>query len=84
MTSESPSDSQEVQLEALIHSRIRQMGTNMHVIVKGGQVTLTGTADDFKTKREIDTLVKGIGGVHEVIDKIIVASITEGAYENYT
>jgi osmotically-inducible protein OsmY len=59
------------------------MGTNIHVLVKGGQVTLTGTADDYKTKREIDTLVKGIGGVDELINKLLVASITDGVYENY-
>jgi osmotically-inducible protein OsmY len=83
MAVESPSDPQEVQLEALIQSRIRQMGTDIHVIVNGGQVTLTGTADDFKTKREIDVLVKGIGGVEDVINKLVVASITDGVYENY-
>ena len=83
MPIESPSDPQEVQLEALIQNRIRQMGTDIHVIVNGGQVTLTGTADDFKTKREIDVLVKGIGGVEDVINKLVVASITDGVFENY-
>ncbi len=83
MAVESPSDPQEVQLEALIQNRIRQMGTDIHVIVNGRQVTLTGTADDFKTKREIDVLVKGIGGVEDVINKLVVTSITDGVYENY-
>jgi len=83
MPTESASEPQEVQLEALIQSRIRQMGTDIHVLVKGRQVTLTGTADDYKTKREIDTLVKGIGGVEELINKLVVASITDGVYENY-
>ena len=83
MSLESPSEPQDVQLESLIQNRIRQMGTNIHVIVKGGQVTLTGAADDFKTKREIDTLVKGIGGVDELINKLVVASSTDGVYENY-
>lgn len=84
MTNETNSNPGEVQLEALIQSRIRQMGTSLHVLVKEGVVTLTGTADDFKTKREIDTLVKGIGGVREVINKIVAASVTDGVFENYT
>ena len=67
----------DVLLEALIQERIRQMGTELHVLAKDGQVTLTGIADDFKTKREIDTLVEGIGGVREVINKIVVASVTD-------
>jgi osmotically-inducible protein OsmY len=83
MTTESPSDPQGVQLEALIHSRIRQMGTDIHVQVKEGLVTLTGTADDYKTKREIDVLVRGIGGVSDLVNKLVVASITDGVYENY-
>ena len=83
MTTESASNPQEVQLEALIHSRIRQMGTNIHVLVKGGHVTVTGTADDFKTKREIDVLVRGIGGVSDLTNKLVVASVTDGVYENY-
>jgi osmotically-inducible protein OsmY len=83
MPTESTSNPKDVQLESLIQGRIRQMGTNIHVLVKGGQVTLTGTADDYKTKREIDTLVKGIGGVDELINKLLVASITDGVYENY-
>ena len=76
MTTESPTDPQEVQLEALIHSRIRQMGTDIHVLVKDGLVTLTGSADDYKTKREIDVLVRGIGGVRDLVNKLVVASIT--------
>lgn len=84
MTNESHSNPNEVQLEALIQSRIRQIGSNLHVLVKEGLVTLTGSADDFETKREIDTLVKGIGGVREVVNKIVVASVTDGVYENYT
>lgn len=84
MTSQYQSNPGEVQLEALIHSRIRQMGTGLHVLVKEGQVTLTGAADDFETKREIDTLVKGIGGVREVVNKIVVALVADGNYESYT
>ncbi len=83
MIAESSSDPQEVQLEALIHSRIRQMGTDIHVHVKDGCVTLSGSADDYKTKREIDVLVRGIGGVRELVNKLVVASITDGVYENY-
>jgi len=84
MTNETHSDPKEVQLEALIQSRIRQMGTDLHVLVKEGLVTLTGAANDFETKREIDTLVKGIGGVREVINKIVVASVADGVYGNHT
>jgi osmotically-inducible protein OsmY len=84
MTTGNHNDPKDVQLEALIQSRIRQMGTELHVQVKEGLVTLSGIADDFKTKREIDTLVEGIGGVREVVNKIVVASVTDGTYENYT
>jgi osmotically-inducible protein OsmY len=77
MTTGKHTDPKDVQLEALIQERIRQMGTELHVLIKDGKVTLTGIADDFKTKREIDTLVEGIGGVREVINKIVVASVTD-------
>lgn len=84
MDNELHSDPKDVELEAVIISRIRQMGEHMHAEVKDGVVHLSGTANEFETKREIMTLVQGIGGVHEVVNNIRVARGSDGKFENYT
>jgi len=77
------SNPKDVELEALITSRIRQMGEHIHVQIIDGVVHLTGTVNEFATKREIMTLVQGIGGVHEVSNHILVARVSDGEFENY-
>ena len=67
------SDPKDVELESLIHRRIREMGSDIRVSVKGGHVTLTGQAEDYEAKRDIDYVVKEIGGVREVTNQIRVA-----------
>ncbi len=84
MTNELHSNPKDVELEALIISRIRQMGEHMHAEIKGGVVHLSGTVNEFETKREIMTLVQGIGGVHEVSNNIRVVRVSDGEFENYT
>ena len=84
MTYQLHSNPKDVELEALILSRIRQMGEHMHVQIKEGVVHLSGTVNEFETKREIMTLVQGIGGVREVLNNIRVARVSDGEFENYT
>jgi osmotically-inducible protein OsmY len=72
-----PSDPKDVELESLIVRRIREMGADIHVQVKGGRLSLSGIADDYGTKRDIETAVKEIGGVRQVIDNIRVAPIAD-------
>ncbi len=84
MASELHSNPNDVELESLILNRIRQMGEHMHAQVKDGVVHLSGTANEFETKREIMTLVQGIGGVHEVVNNIRVTRVSDGEFENYT
>jgi len=84
MANELDSDPKDVELESVIISRIRQMGEHMHAQVKDGVVHLSGVANEFETKREIMTLVQGIGGVHEVVNNIRVARVSDGEFENYT
>ena len=75
MPNEAHSDPKDVELESLIYRRVSQMGLNIHVRVKAGQVSLSGTADDYETRRNIEMAVKEVGGVQKVINQIIVASI---------
>ncbi len=84
MTTELHSDPKDVELEGIIISRIRQMGEHMHAQIKDGVVHLSGTVNEFETKRSIMTLVQGIGGVHEVSNNIRVARVSDGNFENYT
>ena len=84
MADEINSNPKEVELEALIVSRIRQMGEHMHAQIKDGVVHLSGTVNEFEAKREIMTLVQSIAGVHEVSNNIRVARVSDGEFENYS
>jgi len=77
MASYGASDPKDVELESLIIRRIREMGDDIHVSVKGGHVTLTGAVDDFETKRDLDEAVREIGGVQKVTNNIRVARIAD-------
>ena len=70
-------DPKDVELETLIIRRIKGKGANIRVAVNGGQVTLSGMVDDYYTKRDIDSEVKGIGGVHILRSHIRVARIAD-------
>lgn len=76
------SDPRDVEMESLIHERLRGMGRHLHAAVNGGNVTLTGAADDLEEKRDIETAVKMIGGVRQLTNEIRVASV-EDPFDNY-
>lgn len=67
------SNPKDVELEATISRSVRGMGQHIHVSVRGGHVFLSGTADDFGTKRDIVAQVRGIQGVRELTNNIRVA-----------
>jgi osmotically-inducible protein OsmY len=77
MVNPMPSDPQDVELENLIIRRIRDMGADIHVHVKGGHVSLSGIADNYSDKRDIVAIVKDIGGVRDVTSDIRVAPIAD-------
>lgn len=72
-----PTDPKDVEMESLITRRIREMGADIHVQVRSGHVTLSGIADDYEVKRDIDVVVKEIGGVHKLTNNIRVAPIAD-------
>jgi hypothetical protein len=82
MDNETPADPKDIELESLISRRIGGMGTHLHVRVKDGVVNLSGGAEDFEDKRRIETAVKGIGGVHQVINQVRVVSVSQ-SFDNY-
>jgi osmotically-inducible protein OsmY len=82
MVFEADSDPRDVEMETLIHERIQGRGRHLRVQVKDGVVTLSGSAQDYEEKREIETAVKMIGNVHRVINEILVVSI-EDPFDNY-
>lgn len=71
------SNPKDVELEATITRAIRSMGEHIHVSVSGGHVTLSGTADDYSTKRDIVGFIRNVSGVHEVTNNIRVAPIAD-------
>ena len=50
----------------------------LHVSVKGGYVTVSGTVDNFSDKRTVTTEIQGFGGVRGVTNliKVIGESVT--------
>ena len=77
MANETPSDPQDVELENMIVRRVRDMGADIHVHVKGGHVTLSGIADNYQSKRDIVAVIRDIGGVREVTNNLRVAPIAD-------
>lgn len=71
------SDPKDVELEEAVNREIRQLGFHMHVTARGGHVTVSGTADDYETKRQIVSVVRSVSGVHEVTNNIRVAPIAD-------
>ena len=71
------SDPKDVELEATISRAVRSMGNGIHVTARGGHVTLSGVVDDFETKRGISSMVHGLGGVHDVVNNIRVARVSD-------
>ena len=66
-------DPKDVELENEISAHLRNSGMGeFHVSVRGGHATISGTADDFSTKRQITSEVRSIGGVHEVTNNVRV------------
>jgi len=69
------SDPKDVELEATISRTVRNIGEHIHVSSRGGHVTLSGTVDDFSTKRDIVAAARNVSGVHEVTNNIRVAPV---------
>ncbi len=72
----------DVEMADLVVRTLRGMGEHLHVSARDGVVTLSGIAEDYEEKRQIDTAVKMIHGVHQVIDMIRVVS-RESSFDNY-
>ena len=81
---ETKSDPKDVELEALITRHIREMGSHIHVQARAGVVSLSGSANEFETKRAITTMVHEIAGVIKVVNNIRVSRGSDGEFENYT
>jgi len=75
MADQRMSDPKDVELEESISRAVRSMGFHIHVSARGGHVTVSGTADDFESKRDIISAVRSVPGVHEVTNNIRVAPI---------
>lgn len=69
------SDPKDVELEEAVSRAVREMGFHIHVSARGGHVTVSGTADDFESKRDIIAAVRSISGVHDVTNNIRVVPI---------
>lgn len=67
------SDPKDVELEETISRAIHGMASHLHVSVRAGKVTVSGSVDDFGDKRDVTNAVRAISGVHGVINNIRVA-----------
>ncbi len=71
------SDPKDVELEAAVSRAVRGLGLGIHVGVKGGHVTVSGIVDDFETKRDILTVVRGVAGGHTITNNVRVARVAD-------
>ena len=71
------SNPKDVELESAITVAIREMGVGIHVSVKGGHVTLSGAVDDFETKRDVASVVRGVAGGVAITNNIRVARVAD-------
>ena len=69
------SDPKDVELEAAITRAIRTRGSGIHVSVKNGAISLTGSVEDFSTKRDIESAVRGVAGGYPIHNMIRVSCI---------
>jgi len=77
MTNQQMSDPKDVELEATIQRAIRNMGVGIHVTVHGGHVSLSGLVEDFSTKRDVASVVRGVSGVREISNALRIAPVND-------
>ncbi|HVZ81608.1 MAG TPA: BON domain-containing protein [bacterium] len=64
---------QDVQLASEISRHLQNLGVGeLHVSVKGGHATISGSVDNFSDKRRVTGDVQGFGGIHGVTNLIRV------------
>jgi osmotically-inducible protein OsmY len=67
------SDPRDVELEHEVGQHLHNIGVERyHVSVRGGHVTVSGTVDDFSTKREVTQRIQSLGGITQVTNNIRV------------
>jgi hypothetical protein len=49
------------------------------VLVSDGLVVLLGTVPDYATKRRVEALCRGVEGVHEIHDQLLVSHVNADA-----
>lgn len=67
-----PSDPKDVAREAAIQRKIRGLGTGMRVRVKGRTATVSGTVEDYDTKRKVYSIVQDSPGIEKVANHVRV------------
>jgi osmotically-inducible protein OsmY len=71
------SDPKDVELEAALSREVRELGLGIRVSVRGGHITISGTVDDFETKRDIMSVVRGVASGHPITNNIRVARVAD-------
>ncbi len=71
------SDPKDVELEAAVSREVRGLGMGIRVSVKGGHITVSGTVDDFETKRDVMEVVRGVAGGRPITNNIRVARVAD-------
>jgi osmotically-inducible protein OsmY len=77
MANQNLSDPKDVEMEATISRAIRNLGIGLHVSVRAGHISLSGTVDDFETKREVNSVVHNVAGGHPISNNIRVARVAD-------
>jgi hypothetical protein len=65
-------DPKDIDLEEDICWAIKDIGEHIHVVVKDGDVHLSGDMDDSRTKKAIEEAVQRVPGVRYVVNHIRV------------
>lgn len=71
------SDPKDVELEASVSRAVRELGLGIHVSVRGGHVTVSGIVDDFETKRDVMSAVRGVVGGRPITNNVRVARVAD-------
>jgi osmotically-inducible protein OsmY len=66
-------DPKDAELANEISRRLQNLDIgDLHVSVRGGHATVSGTVDNFSDKRQVTGEIQGFGGIHEVTNLVQV------------
>ena len=66
------SDPKDVEREASLQRSLRRLGTGMRVKIKGKTAVVSGTVENYGTKRRVTSIVQDSPGIEKVTNHVRV------------